>query len=99
MLILLSLFPVCRAQYDKDVFMFRGRQALSDGRYADAISQFNILARLDTTDCWVFFYRGISKYNLGDIIGALITDVERQSTSNRRKYLQAIADLEIVIFI
>ena len=38
-------------------------------------------------------------YILGDIIGALITDVERQSTSNRRKYLQAIADLEIVIFI
>ena len=38
-------------------------------------------------------------YNLGDIIGALITDVERQSTFNRRKYLQAIADLEIVIFI
>ena len=38
-------------------------------------------------------------YNLGDIIGALITDIERQSTSNRCKYLQAIADLEIVIFI
>ena len=38
-------------------------------------------------------------YNLGDIIGALITDVERQSTFNRRKYLQAIADLEIVSFI
>ena len=70
LMLILSLFPLCRAQYDKDVFMFRGRQALSEGRYADAISQFNILARLDTTDCWTFFYRGISKYNLGDIRGA-----------------------------
>ena len=68
--LLLSLVTVCRAQFDKDVFMFRGRQALSEGRYADAISQFNILARLDSTDSWVFFYRGISKYNLGDIRGA-----------------------------
>ena len=38
-------------------------------------------------------------YNLDDIIGAFITDVERQSISNRHKYLQAIADLEIVSFI
>lgn len=38
-------------------------------------------------------------YNLGDIIGALIMDVERQSISNRHKYLQAIADLESVSFI
>ena len=64
----LSLF--CRAQYDKDVFMFRGRQALADGKYSEAISQFNILARLDTSDCWIYFYRGIAKYNLGDIRGA-----------------------------
>ena len=38
-------------------------------------------------------------YNLDGIIGALITDVERQSISNRHKYLQAIADLESVSFI
>ena len=109
MLILLSLFPVCRAQYDKDVFMFRGRQALSDGRYADAISQFNILARLDTTDCWVFFYRGISKYNLGDIRGAQ-TDFDTSvrlnpvftngyhfraiTLSRSGKYDEALKDLE-----
>lgn len=61
---------VCLAQYDKDVFSFRGRNALADGRYALAIEQFNILARLDTTDHWTYFYRGIAKYNLGDIRGA-----------------------------
>jgi tetratricopeptide (TPR) repeat protein len=58
------------AQYDKDVFMWRGRQALSDGKYAQAIENFNILARLDSTDYWSFFFRGIAKYNLGDLRGA-----------------------------
>ena len=58
------------AQYDKDVFFFRGRTALADGKYAAAIENFNILSRLDTTDYWTFFFRGIAKYNLGDIRGA-----------------------------
>ena len=58
------------AQYDKDVFMFRGRNALSEGHLAEAVSHFNILAQLDTTDYWTFFYRGIAKYNLGDVRGA-----------------------------
>jgi len=58
------------AQYDKDVFFFRGRTALQDGRYAQAIENFNVLARLDSTDYWNFFFRGIAKYNLGDLRGA-----------------------------
>ena len=69
-MLLLCVSAAVNAQYDKDVFMFRGRQALAEGRYSDAIGQFNILARLDTTDCWIYFYRGIAKYNLGDIRGA-----------------------------
>ena len=59
-----------RAQYDKDVFSFRGRTALQDGRLGEAVANFNILAQLDSTDYWTFFYRGIAKYNLGDIRGA-----------------------------
>lgn len=43
---------------------------MSDGKYALAIENFNILTRLDTTDHWSFFFRGIAKYNLGDIHGA-----------------------------
>ena len=39
-----------RAQYDKDVFMFRGRNALAEGRLSEALSNFNVLAQLDTTD-------------------------------------------------
>lgn len=71
LLVLLSSgFQLTYAQYDKDVFFWRGRQSLSDGKYAAAIENFNILARLDTTDHWTFFYRGIAKYNLGDLRGA-----------------------------
>lgn len=66
----LSVSAVSNAQYDKDVFFFRGRTALQDGKYAAAIENFNVLARLDTTDYWNFFFRGIAKYNLGDLRGA-----------------------------
>lgn len=59
-----------QAQWDKDVFSWRGRRALQDGKYATAIENFNILASLDTTDYWTFFFRGIAKYNLGDLRGA-----------------------------
>lgn len=58
------------AQYDRDVFMWRGRQALSDGKYSLAIENFNVLTRLDESDYWSYFFRGIAKYNLGDIRGA-----------------------------
>ncbi len=58
------------AQYDKDVFSYRGRQALVDGKYAQAIEHFNVLLRLDQSDYWTYFYRGIAKYNLGDLRGA-----------------------------
>jgi len=58
------------AQYDKDVFFYRGRMALADGKYSQAIENFNILARLDTSDYWTYFFRGIAKYNLGDLRGA-----------------------------
>ncbi len=58
------------AQYDKDMFYMRGRQAIADGKYAQAIENFNVLAQLDTADYWNFFFRGIAKYNLGDLRGA-----------------------------
>ncbi len=67
--ILTGIQELC-AQYDKDIFHMRGRQAIADGKYALAIENFNVLARLDTTDHWTFFFRGIAKYNLGDLRGA-----------------------------
>lgn len=69
-LLLLAGVTELSAQYDKDVFYYRGRRALSEGKYSQAIENFNIIAQLDTTDYWTYFFRGISKYNLGDIRGA-----------------------------
>ena len=66
LVMILVFHGIGEAQYDKDVFFFRGRQALVDGKYAQSIEQFNILAQIDTADYWTFFYRGIAKYNLGD---------------------------------
>ncbi len=82
MLFLLSaLLQEASAQYDKDVFYMRGRQALADGKYALAIENFNVLARLDTSDHYTFFFRGIAKYNLGDLRGAK-RDFDRSVTLN-----------------
>ena len=58
------------AQYDRDAFFMRGRRALADGKYAQAIENFNVLAQLDTADYLNYFFRGIAKYNLGDLRGA-----------------------------
>ncbi len=69
-LLFMTCFQDIHAQYDKDMFYMRGRQALSDGKYAQAIENFNVLTRLDTTDHWTYFFRGIAKYNLGDLRGA-----------------------------
>ena len=45
------LLPLCaRAQYDKDVFSFRGRTALQDGRLSEAVANFNILAQLSSPE-------------------------------------------------
>ena len=100
------------AQYDKDVFYYRGRRALADGKYAQAIENFNVLAQLDTADYWTFFFRGISKYNLGDIRGAR-QDFDRSvrinpvftsgyhyrgiTESRYGNYDQALADLQKAI--
>ncbi len=70
-LALLLFSPCAKGQWDKEVIEFRGRLALQDGKYAQAIEQFNILAALDDGDYWTFFYRGIAKFNLGDLRGAL----------------------------
>ena len=58
------------AQYDLDHFYYGGRQSLIDGKYARAIEQFNVLAHLDSTIYEAYFFRGIAKYNLGDLVGA-----------------------------
>lgn len=58
------------AQYDLDHFYYCGRQSLIDGKYPQAIENFNILSKLDSTMYEAYFFRGIAKYNLGDFTGA-----------------------------
>ena len=49
------------AQYDIDQFFYRGRQFLIDGKYANAIDNFNILVQLDSTLYDAYYFRGIAK--------------------------------------
>ena len=108
-LLLLALGLRASAQWDRDVLSFRAKVALQEGRFAQAIEQFNVLAKLDTADCHAFFYRGIAKYNLGDYRGArsdfdrairlnpVFTDGYhyRAITENRfGRYDEALSDLE-----
>ena len=70
LILLLASFGTASAQYDLDHFYYSGRQALIDGKYAQAIESFNILSQLDSTVYEAYFFRGIAKYNLGDFVGA-----------------------------
>lgn len=69
---LMVFYTTAFAQYDIEQFFARGRQMLIDGKYSQAIENFNILSRLDrdSTLFDAYFFRGIAKYNLGDFIGA-----------------------------
>jgi len=58
------------AQYDREYFFFRGRQFLIEGKYSQAITNFNTLIRADTSLHEAYYFRGIAKYNLNDFTGA-----------------------------
>lgn len=58
------------AQYDKQQFFYRGQQLIFDGRFQQAIDNFNKLIQLDPELYEAYFLRGIGKYNLGDFLGA-----------------------------
>lgn len=69
-LLLIASVGSARAQYDLNHFYYAGRQSLADGKFAQAIENFNILSRLDSLNYESYFFRGIAKYNLGDLAGA-----------------------------
>lgn len=58
------------AQYNKEYFLWMGRQLLIRGEYRDAISLLNTLINRDQKEYEGYFLRGIAKYNMGDLIGA-----------------------------
>lgn len=73
-LLILTLFAVAfsstRGQLNKRYFYYIGQGLLLEDRYRDAIDVLTVLLRQDTTAFEGYFYRGIAKYNLDDLVGA-----------------------------
>jgi tetratricopeptide (TPR) repeat protein len=57
-------------QYNKDYFIYIGRQLMMEDNYRDAIRTLNVLLRFDKDAYDAYFLRGIAKYNLDDLLGA-----------------------------
>ena len=65
-----GISTLAQAQYDKQYFFYRGRQFLMDNKYAEAINNFSIILKSDSTLYDAYYFRGIAKYNLNDHVGA-----------------------------
>ena len=59
-----------RAQVNKRYFVWVGRDMVMENRYREAIETLNILLRADPEAYEGYFWRGIAKYNLDDLLGA-----------------------------
>lgn len=59
------------AQLNKPYFYVKGRDYIVDGRYREAIESLNILLRSEKKEYEGYFLRGVAKYNLDDLQGAL----------------------------
>lgn len=58
------------AQVNKRYFVWVGRDMVMDNRYKEAIQTLNILLRADPDAYEGYFWRGIAKYSLDDLLGA-----------------------------
>ena len=58
------------AQVNKQYFVWVGRDMVMDSRYREAIETLNILLRADPDAYEGYFWRGIAKYHLDDLMGA-----------------------------
>lgn len=71
----------CMAQLNKPYFYYRGRDYIVEGKYFEAIESLNILLRQEAKDYEGYFLRGVAKYNLDDLSGAL-SDFSRAIEEN-----------------
>ena len=70
-MLFVSLISVpSEAQVNKSYFVWKGRDMVMDSRYREAIETLNILLRADPDSYEGFFWRGVAKYNLDDLLGA-----------------------------
>ena len=58
------------AQVNKQYFVWVGRDMVMDSSYREAIETLNILLRADPDAYEGYFWRGIAKYHLDDLLGA-----------------------------
>ena len=58
------------AQVNKQYFVWVGRDMVMDSRYREAIETLNILLGADPDAYEGYFWRGIAKYHLDDLLGA-----------------------------
>lgn len=111
--ILLLVVPLfATAQLNKAYFYYQGQKHISQQKYTEAMPFLNTLIAVDSTIAEGWFLRGIAKYNLGDLNGALndlgesirFNPVFAQAyyykaiVENRKQnFRQALADIETAI--
>lgn len=67
---LLLLHETLISQINTDYFMAVGRTEMNEGNYESAITNFNIVIQYKKDQFEAYLYRGLAKYNLGDLLGA-----------------------------
>lgn len=70
-LLSITLCTDALAQLNKPYFYTRGREFIVEGRYREAVESLNILLRSQPEEYEGFFLRGVAKYNLNDLHGAM----------------------------
>ena len=81
-LICLTWLPHCGwGQLNKAYFFYKGEEYMAKGQYNMAMPYLNTLIGIDSTIAEGWLMRGVAKYNLGDVHGAL-ADLSRSSAVN-----------------
>lgn len=70
-IVLLASLLTANAQLDKPYFYLRGRDYIMAGQYREAIESLNLLLRTLPKEYEGYFLRGVAKYNMDDLQGAL----------------------------
>ena len=71
MLLAVALPQRGAAQYNRNYIYWVGQQCMVDNKYREAIDILNVLIRQDERNFDAYFLRGIAKYNMDDLLGAV----------------------------
>ncbi len=62
-------------QLNKAYYYYKSEELISQGRYSESLPVLNTLIGIDSSLFEGWFLRGVAKYNLGDIRGAISLDL------------------------